>query len=414
MSDNHIVESGSVQSQVVGFPESCGQPKGDGRRKVQLRASMERSDAYKRLPSGAWRVLTAMWELADSPRGSEPWVHGRCKVRTLADRTGLSESQVHRWLRRLRVPEDGKVAPADSLGGWIDTRVCAGRFLAWTVYASPGSVVEARPVAPTQGHFTRRRESSSHDDARSPHTSTHEEVTHPRVSDIPPQSSTTKDHSSSTTTTNHAQARADDSSGASVDGGGGGDFDAIAGELRTFGVWSARIVELAQRVALTPDGLRRLRATTTRAKREARSPVPMVVRAIERDELDPAPPTFNVPDSPRRPTRGMTRDEFKAWGTSWAMLFRAMTDELRDANVNPSETVNGAKGVAYAEDGRTWVPLWSQPEAHRQAEVVEVFNELNRRIVEAGRQPFAPPTDEDFGSAGAAGGTASESVAAFA
>ena len=102
MSDNHIVESGSVQSQAGTAVETCGQPNGDGRRKVQLRASMERSDAYKRLPSGAWRVLTAMWELADSPRGSEPWVHGRCKVRTLADRTGLSESQVQRWLRRLR------------------------------------------------------------------------------------------------------------------------------------------------------------------------------------------------------------------------------------------------------------------------------------------------------------------------
>ena len=53
MSDNHIVESGSVQSQAGTAVETCGQPNGDGRRKVQLRASMERSDAYKRLPSGA-------------------------------------------------------------------------------------------------------------------------------------------------------------------------------------------------------------------------------------------------------------------------------------------------------------------------------------------------------------------------
>ena len=411
MSDNHIVESGSVQSQAGTAVETCGQPNGDGRRKVQLRASMERSDAYKRLPSGAWRVLTAMWELADSPRGSEPWVHGRCKVRTLADRTGLSESQVQRWLRRLRVPADGKPAPADSLGGWIDTRVCAGRYLAWTVYASPGSVREARPVAPTRYETTPRRVTTPRLDATPANASMREEVTHPCVSDIPPQSSTTKDH----TTTNHARASDDDSLGASVNGGGGGgDFDAIAEELRTFGVWASRIDDLAQRVASTPDGLQRLQATTTRANREARSPVPMVVRAIERDDLDPAPPTFNVPDSPRRPTRKMTREEFKAWAKSWARLFRAMTDELRAANVKPSETVNGAKGVAYAEDPNAWVPLWSRPEAHRQSEVAEVFNELNRRLVVAGLQLFTPPTDDDFGSAGGAGGTASEAITAFA
>lgn len=411
MSDNHIVESGSVQSPVATVERTCGEPRqGDaqaqatdnakveaGRSKVRLRASMERSEAYKRLPSGAWRVIAALWELADAPRGSEPFVHGRCRVSTIADRTGLSRSQVQRWLRRLRVVPDGQPVPTGWLGGWVDSSVRAGRYLAWTVYATPSEVIEATGKGPSpEAEATDKgRNDATPDDARMRH-----EVAHPCVTDIPLRDTTSNNHHQ------HARARNDEPNAGA---GAGGDEDAIRSELRAVGVWTGKIEPLAQRVEATPNGLARLRATIARGRTVANNLAAFVTKAIERDAMDEASePRTRVRSSSHRP--GMTPDEFKAWAKSWAALFRSMTDDLRSNGKTPSATVNGAKGAKYAEDPKAWAELWARPEVHRRAEVTEVFNELNRQLVSAGLDAFAPP----MRSAGAAGGTVGESAEAFA
>jgi hypothetical protein len=141
MSDHDIVETGFVQPQSV----KSGVSVLPGRRKAQLRGGMERSDEYRLLPSAAKVVISAIWELADTPKGTQPWVHARFKVSTLADRCGLSRSQIHRWLNRIdhRRLEDrvskGLGPEPDWLGPWVRTWCVKGRFLGVTAFATPGS-----------------------------------------------------------------------------------------------------------------------------------------------------------------------------------------------------------------------------------------------------------------------------------
>ncbi len=437
MGDNHIVGSVPVQPEdatKVPNGRHCGQveakpPSVEGVTKVRLRASMERSDAYKRLPSGAWRVLAALWELADAPRGSEPWVYGRCKVAKIAERTGLSVSQVQRWLRRLRVVPEGQEAPKGWLGGWIDTKVYVGRNLNWTVYATPGGIVEkvpkaskveTRPKAPKapmpEVAVAQPRIEVTHSCASSA-AGMRVEVAHPCASDIPPPSTTAKDHHHQTT----REGRDDDA----PDGGGGGgagELDAIRTELRTLGVWSAKVEDLAKRVVATPDGLARLRATSERARREARQPAAFVSKAIEGGTLDDAPKPIEVPHGAWRP-RGLTDEDrkaqFKAWGNACHHLFREMTGYLRAEGIRPGETVNGQKGMRYSEDRHAWADLFRSSPAAWRSEVVEVFDDLNRQLAKAGLETFPPvalPSLDEFrpGSAGDAGGTSGDAVESFA
>lgn len=141
MNDQDIVGAGAVQSHFEGGSSSGLR----GRRKARLRGGMERSDEYRLLPSAAKVVISAVWELADTPKGTQPWVHARFKVSTLAERCGLSRSQIHRWLNRIdhrRLEErlsKGLDPEPGWLGPWIRTWCVKGRFLGVTAFATPSS-----------------------------------------------------------------------------------------------------------------------------------------------------------------------------------------------------------------------------------------------------------------------------------
>lgn len=424
MGDNHIVGSVPVQSEdatkVPNGPRR-GQVEAKvpwsnapaGATKVRLRASMERSDAYKRLPSGAWRVLAAMWELADAPRASEPWVHGRCKVSTLADRTGLSVSQVQRWMRRLRVVPEGQKAARGWLGGWIDSKVQAGRFLAWTVYATPGGLVETRAKPSTHELPTPRRATSPREDALPANAGMRVEVAHPCASDIPPVTTTAEGH--------HHHTTREDAEAAAGGGGGGDEFiDAIRTELRTLGVWTDKVEPLARRVAGMPDGLDRLRATIRRAKVEARQPAAFVSRAIDNGTLDELPPKAVevphgdwVPASPTRPTPDELRSQFKTWAKACRDLFRETIRDLRDAGVSMSDTVGGQQAMRYSEDPQAWAELFGKPVSAWRSEVVEIRDALNRLCAKAGVAPIPSGALPDIRSFAGSDGGPPEVVEAF-
>ena len=313
-------------------------PTHQGKRKVQLRAKMERSNAYRGLPSGAWRVLTAMWELADSPRGSEPWVHGRCKVRTIADRTGLSIAQVGRWLRRLRVLDPGQEEPTGWLGGWLDTHVSAGRYLTWTIYADPDGGMGTPIEAPEHDHGCATRSSV---DARPGSASMREELAHPCATDIPRQRTTSSPPpppTSSSDSTAEAASAAVGDAGAEAQthaGGGGGVRIIVNAEPRTpagaktlesagaapassynrevhafvgmVGATGQVVQELAQSPLLASVTQEELRATwqAVQTTPGVRSHIGLFVKRLRAGELtspkaarpiDPPPPTIDATD----------------------------------------------------------------------------------------------------------------------
>lgn len=270
MPDNHIDGSPTVNPTST----TTAQTTPRGRAKAQLRGAMERSDHYRKLPSGAWRVLTALWELADAPRGSELCVHGFCKRSTIADRTGLSVSQVGRWLRRLRVLNPGETPPPNHLGGWIDTRNRLGRYLTWTVYSTPSGVVdpkqsaleileaaEAEAVVHRSPPQTHRRTVSECHEAPSPNAQTRQEVAHRCAIEVPPQTPTSDFHHHYPRTTATPEPTQPDELG----GGGGvqdqSEREAIGELLDEAGVWPQERGKLVGIVAGLPGGLLRLEKT---------------------------------------------------------------------------------------------------------------------------------------------------------
>jgi len=254
-----------------------------GQSKARLKGQAVKLTAFRQLPSGAKAVLEALWELADTPRGWDPWVHGRAKVRTIARYAGLSDRQAQRWLGRLRVVEPGQDAPAGHLGGWIDTNVVAGRFLAFTVYAEP-SQSTAETVT---------------EDAKvlSEPSPMSEEVGHPCPTDIPPVLST------STTTKATANAEALPEAGPDHGGGGDGDIneaqaqrtadnrDRVRQFLTDAGCRAGDVDRLAHAVLSEPDGPERMAKTYRGLEGNVGSPIAVLVHRIRNgtlDELDKA------------------------------------------------------------------------------------------------------------------------------
>lgn len=250
-----------------------------------------KSDAYRKLPSGAKAVLDGLWEMADTPRGWDPWVHGRAKVRTMAAYAGLGDRQTAKWLQRLR---------AD---GWIQTATVKGRFLAFTVFSTPNASVKAvsdETVNPSDRVLsgpkdrTEVRLRTAPKCASEPHASA-VEVRTPVRSDIPPELSTFTNSSSSSTASDDAGA----SSERQAERGGGGDSSsdpdptnrkAVREILTKLGCRPADVDRLADRVLTETDGLARLRSTIANLGRVA-SPIAVVAYRIRNGTLDELTPT---------------------------------------------------------------------------------------------------------------------------
>ena len=255
-----------------------------GQSKARLKGQAVKQPGFRALPSGAKAVLEALWEMADTPRGRDPWVHGRAKVKTIAHYSGLSGRQVQRWLGRLRVVETGQDAPAGHLGGWIDTHVVAGRFLAFTVYAEPSQSTAETVIEDIK--------------VLSEPTPMSEEVGHPRPTDIPPVLSTF--------TTTKATANAKALPEAEPDHGGGGDRagsqnrttaapdrDRVRRFLADAGCRPGDVDRLTYAVMQEPDGPARLSKTwdTLKSSINVIDPMACLVKRIRNgtlDELDKA------------------------------------------------------------------------------------------------------------------------------
>lgn len=302
MSDHDIVETGFVQTQSV----KTGVSVLPGRRKAQLRGGMERSEEYRSLPSAAKVVISAIWELADTPKGSQPWVHARFKVSTLAERCGLSRSQIHRWLNRIdhRRLEDRLSKGLDPepgwLGPWIRTWCVKGRFLGVTAFATPGSPEARNRVMDMASRRSQTKVFSGVRDnqpATSPSPQPISDAT-PADADVRQQMPHECDNDTpprTTTSTTHPAGR----SNATVEQTGVGGVaqehpdqaSLVQEELVRVGVRPAKAAELAQDPRISSAGPKAVKATleAVRASLGVRDPLGTLVHRLSHGQITRVP-----------------------------------------------------------------------------------------------------------------------------
>lgn len=302
MSDHDIVETGIVQPQSV----KSGVSVLPGRRKAQLRGGMERSDEYRLLPSAAKVVISAIWELADTPKGSQPWVHARFKVSTLADRCGLSRSQIHRWLNRIdhRRLEDrvskGLGPEPGWLGPWIRTWCVKGRFLGVTAFATPGSPEARNRVMDmakrrsqtkvfsrvSDGHPVTAPSPQPAQDATPAEAPMRQQMPRQCDNDTPPQTSTSTTHPVGRSNSTVEQAWVGGCAQEQPD-----QASLVQEELIRVGIRPAKAAELAQDPRISSAGPKAVKATleAVRASLGVRDPLGTLVHRLSQGQITRPP-----------------------------------------------------------------------------------------------------------------------------
>ncbi len=282
-----------------------------GRLKLQLKDGMLHEPGYRSLPRGTRDVLDALWQMADAPLGSSPYVLGRCRIRTLADRAGMGYRNAQLCLAQLRRQ------------GWVTTQTngprTQNRGLCFAVFASPNVATQDRlsaagGVSRDASRGTRKgriAQPIAHPDAQPIAHPDAQWIAHPLDTTFsppppppppPPRACANVSVSCST-----------DAPPADVGGGGGvvlaveatpavpavpeptrppekpsaASDDPIVVELVQLGVWPADAVQLAQTDAVKNAGAAGVRATYADVKRAPgiKNPIAVLVSRCRRGEL---------------------------------------------------------------------------------------------------------------------------------